>query len=142
MSGWRLRISPCGLLGVLLGVSLATFAGGCGDEPPSGLRVYYDLVARHRLAHRLTERRRFDLTVPGLHRYLGEGWSPRLPKSVDWKAPIRPGDTVTAKSHIHDIYEKTGRSGTMRFIVNRMNFTNQQDELVAVVDWKMIQKLG
>jgi len=63
-------------------------------------------------------------------------------KTVEWKAPIRPGDTVVARSHIHDIFEKTGRSGGMMFIVHRMEFTNQRDELVAIVDWKMIQKLA
>jgi hypothetical protein len=63
-------------------------------------------------------------------------------KTVEWKGPIRPGDTLTARSHIHDVFEKTGRSGGMMFIVHRMQFTNQRDELVAIVDWKMIQKLG
>jgi hypothetical protein len=27
------------------------------------------------------------------------------------------------------------------FIVHRMEFSNQNEQLVAVVDWKMIQKL-
>jgi hypothetical protein len=63
-------------------------------------------------------------------------------KTVEWMAPVREGDTLTGRSHIHDIFEKTGRSGGMMFIVHRMEYTNQRDELVAVVDWKMIQKLG
>ena len=63
-------------------------------------------------------------------------------KCVEWKAPIRAGDKITARSHIHDIFEKTGRSGGMMFVVHRMEFTNQDDELVSIVDWKMIQKLG
>ena len=63
-------------------------------------------------------------------------------KSVEWKAPIRAGDTITAQSHLHDVYEKTGRSGGMVFIVHRMRFTNQRQELVSVVDWKMIRKTG
>ena len=62
-------------------------------------------------------------------------------KAVDWKAPIRPGDTLIARSHIHDIFEKTGRSGGMMFIVHRMEFSNQNDEIVSIVDWKMIRKL-
>jgi hypothetical protein len=62
-------------------------------------------------------------------------------KCVEWKAPIRPGDKVTAHSHIHDIFEKTGRSGSMMFVVHRMEFTNQRDELVAIVDWKLIQRI-
>lgn len=62
-------------------------------------------------------------------------------KCVEWKAPIRPGDQVTAHSHIHDIFEKTGRSGSMMFVVHRMEFKNQRDELVAIVDWKLIQRI-
>jgi hypothetical protein len=63
-------------------------------------------------------------------------------KCVEYKAPIRPGDTLTARSTIHNIFEKTGRSGGMMFVVHRMAFTNQHGELVSVVDWKMIQKMG
>jgi hypothetical protein len=57
-------------------------------------------------------------------------------------APIRPGDTITGRSHIHDIYEKTGRSGPMMFVVHRMEFSNQNDTQVAVVDWRMVIRLG
>ena len=63
-------------------------------------------------------------------------------KTVECLAPIRPGDVLIARSHIHDIFEKTGRSGGMMFVVHRMEFTNQDDVLVSVVDWKMIRKLG
>ena len=41
-------------------------------------------------------------------------------KNVEWKAPIRGGATLTGKSHLHDIYTKTGRSGRMIFLVTRM----------------------
>jgi hypothetical protein len=61
-------------------------------------------------------------------------------KCVEPKAPIRPGDMLTAKSKIHEIYEKTGRSGGMVFVVHRMEYYNQRDELVSIVDWKLIQK--
>ena len=61
-------------------------------------------------------------------------------KCVEPKAPIRPGDVLTARSHIHDIFEKTGRSGGMMFVVHRMEFFNQREELVSIVDWKLIQK--
>ena len=63
-------------------------------------------------------------------------------KTVERLAPIRPGDVLIARSHIHDIFEKTGRSGGMMFVVHRMEFTNQDEVLVSVVDWKMIRKLG
>ena len=60
-------------------------------------------------------------------------------KCVYVRGPLRAGDTVTAKSEIHDIYTKTGRSGGMLFIVHRMTFTNQKDEPVSIVDWKLVQ---
>jgi acyl dehydratase len=61
-------------------------------------------------------------------------------KCVTPIAPIRPGDKITARSQIHDIYTKTGRSGTMLFIVHRMEFQNQRGEPVSIVDWRMVQQ--
>jgi acyl dehydratase len=61
-------------------------------------------------------------------------------KCVEVHGPIRPGDRLTARSRIYDVYEKTGRSGGMIFVVHRMEFTNQHDELVSIVDWRLIQK--
>ena len=63
-------------------------------------------------------------------------------KSVDVHNPLRPGDKLTARSEIHDIYEKTGRSGPMLFIVHRMKFSNQRGELISVVDWRLVQRLA
>jgi len=61
-------------------------------------------------------------------------------KCVSVLGPIRPGDTLTAHSQLADIYEKTGRSGPMVFIVHRMEFENQRGEPVAVVDWRLVQQ--
>jgi N-terminal half of MaoC dehydratase len=61
-------------------------------------------------------------------------------KRVEVHGAIRPGDVVTARSSIHDIYEKTGRSGAMVFIVHRMEFSNQRGEPVATVDWRFLQQ--
>ena len=79
-------------------------------------------------------------------RFLPEGF-PRIGrgrgfdagKAVVVKGPVRPGDVLTAKSQIADIYEKTGRSGQMVFIVHRMEFSNQRGEPVSLVDWRMVQ---
>ena len=62
-------------------------------------------------------------------------------KSVEVMGPIRAGDTLTATVTVADIYEKTGRSGTMVFIVQRMSFVNQRGEPVSTVDWRMIRNL-
>ncbi len=62
-------------------------------------------------------------------------------KSVEITGSIRAGDRLTARSHIHDIFEKTGRSGGMLFIVHRMEFSNQDDIKVSTVDWRMVVRL-
>ena len=48
-------------------------------------------------------------------------------------APVYAGDTLTASSHLKDVYAKTGRSGTMVFVVWETTFRNQHDEVVAEV---------
>ena len=61
-------------------------------------------------------------------------------KCVTIERPIRPGDELTADVTVADIYEKTGRSGTMYFVLHRSEFTNQDGHHVATVDWRMIQR--
>ena len=48
-------------------------------------------------------------------------------------APIIAGDSLTASSHLKDVYAKTGRSGTMVFIVWETTLRNQKGEVVADV---------
>lgn len=45
--------------------------------------------------------------------------------------PIYAGDAITLKSRIVDIYERTGRSGKMIFVVKDNTYTNHRGELVA-----------
>jgi hypothetical protein len=59
-------------------------------------------------------------------------------KRVQPLGTIRPGDRLLGRSEIHDVYEKTGRSGSMLFVVHRMTFTNQDDQPVSIVDWRMV----
>lgn len=58
-------------------------------------------------------------------------------KDMELGEKVRPGDVLTAVSVIHDVYEKTGRSGTMRFVVFRTRVTNQRGQMVAVIDQRM-----
>jgi hypothetical protein len=46
-------------------------------------------------------------------------------------APIRPGDTITTTTYLRDVYQKTGRSGHLVFVVWETELTNQRGELVA-----------
>ncbi|MBO19843.1 MAG: hypothetical protein CL732_04800 [Chloroflexi bacterium] len=52
---------------------------------------------------------------------------------VEPKAPVYAGDQLTASSHLKDVYTKTGRSGTMVFVVWETTFSNQDGTVVAEV---------
>ena len=61
-------------------------------------------------------------------------------RDLDAFAPVRPGDALKMVSKIHEIYEKTGRSGSMYFIVLRNEVSNQNGEKVAVIDHRIMQR--
>lgn len=70
---------------------------------------------------------------------------PKLPglgmdggKVVTVYAPLRAGQPVVGRSHIEDVYAKTGRSGTMTFIVLRMNVYDASETLLASADTNMV----
>jgi acyl dehydratase len=46
-------------------------------------------------------------------------------------APVLAGDRITVSSHLKEVYPKTGRTGTMVFIVWESVFRNQEGEIVA-----------
>ena len=52
---------------------------------------------------------------------------------VQPRAPIVAGDCITASSHLKEVYPKTGRSGTMVFVVWETTFRNQNGQIVADV---------
>ena len=59
-------------------------------------------------------------------------------KGVEWKAPVRAGATLTGRSHLHDIYTKTGRSGRMVFLVTRMELRDEAGNHVANADTRTV----
>ena len=61
-------------------------------------------------------------------------------KECQFLAPIRPGDSITGIDRIAEVYEKTGRSGNMIFIVRESELTNQHGEKVAVIRQSLIRR--
>ena len=47
--------------------------------------------------------------------------------------PIQPGHTYLCRSRIVDIYEKTGRSGPMAFVVRETAIADRQNEIVGIM---------
>ena len=118
---------------------LRDFALACGETAPH----YTDTEhPEFRAVPNFTSRYVGRRVLPDNFPRFSSGFGFDAGKCVTVLGPIRPGDRVTAKSRIHDIYTKTGRSGTMLFIVHRMEFSNQRGEPVSVVDWRMVQRAG
>jgi acyl dehydratase len=60
---------------------------------------------------------------------------------IEFGAPIQIGDSIRVTSEVKEVYEKTGRTGTMKFIVVRSTLTNQNDQMVARVDHRMMRRV-
>ncbi len=61
-------------------------------------------------------------------------------KDLELGVPIRPGDTISLSSAVKEIYDKTGRSGTMVFVVVRSTLRNQNGEVVAHIDHRFMNR--
>ena len=61
-------------------------------------------------------------------------------KDIELGVPVRPGDTVEVRCTLHEVYEKTGRSGSMYFVVIRFTMTNQRGEMLAIVDNRFMHR--
>ena len=47
--------------------------------------------------------------------------------------PIQPGQTYVCRTKILDVYEKTGKSGPMGFVVRETSITDRHNEIVATM---------
>ena len=61
-------------------------------------------------------------------------------EAIESLAPIHVGDTLTARTRLKDVYAKTGRSGTMAFVVWETSFTNQHGQQVVAVQESMVRR--
>ncbi|MFV2090987.1 MAG: MaoC family dehydratase N-terminal domain-containing protein [Pseudomonadales bacterium] len=69
---------------------------------------------------------------------------PKLPglgmdagKAMESMKPIRPG-RLSGKTHLHDVYAKTGRSGRMIFMVTRMALFDDEGTHLANADTSIV----
>lgn len=116
--------------------SLADFAAACGetasrfiDPSDEDFQSVPNYTTRIHGAKSMPE----DFPID-MHRCFDAG------KSVVNHKAVRPGDKIVGRSEIADIYEKSGRSGSMLFIVHRMNFYNAQGDHLSQVDWRLVQR--
>jgi acyl dehydratase len=59
---------------------------------------------------------------------------------VELYEPVRPGDTIRVRTQIKEVYAKTGRTGTMVFVVRRSRYVNQHAKDVAIQDFAQVYR--
>ena len=113
---------------------IVAYATACGETDPRWLTPGPALVAPPTFVFSLRGKHFVPKNMPI---NLGRN-SFDAGKDIEMGADVVPGDALTSISTVHDIYEKTGRTGSMTFVVFRTTVTNQRQEMVAVVDQKMM----
>jgi hydroxyacyl-ACP dehydratase HTD2-like protein with hotdog domain len=116
--------------------SLVDFATACGETQPKFTDPEHaDFQGVPNYLTRIHGSKALPKDFPvEMHRCFDAG------KSVEFHAAVRQGDKIQGRSEIADIFEKSGRSGAMLFIVHRMNFYNQAGDPLATVDWRLVQR--
>ena len=61
-------------------------------------------------------------------------------QSIECLGAVRPGDSLSAKTKLKDVYAKTGRSGKMVFHVWETRFANQTGDTVALVQESFVKR--
>lgn len=113
---------------------LATFAATCGETAARYTDpTHEDFQASPTMPTRLHPSRRFPEGFPSV-----AGLGMDAGKAIETLAAIRPGVPITAKTHLHEIYAKTGRSGRMVFFVNRMELFDPNGEPLAISDTRIV----
>jgi hydroxyacyl-ACP dehydratase HTD2-like protein with hotdog domain len=113
------------------------FARACGETDPRFTDpTHPDFQAPPTYTARFTGRRAMPEGFPAedLRRAFDAG------KCVTAHAPVRVGRRLAGDSRIADVYVKTGRTGSMVFIVHRMEFRDDAGQPVSTVDWRLVRR--
>jgi len=112
------------------------FAGAIKDDDP----LYFDEAYAAREAGGIMPPVTFLQTAS--HWDDGRG-RPRLPfdlkrvlhgeQEFEIHRPLQPGQTYLCRARVVDIYEKSGKSGPMAFVVRETTITDRDNEVVATM---------
>ena len=61
-------------------------------------------------------------------------------QAIECVGAVKPGDTLSAKTRLKEVYAKTGRSGKMVFQVWETSFANQDGDDVARVQESFVRR--
>ena len=111
----------------------ADYASACGETAPCFTDpAHPDFQAAPGFTCSLHPNKRMP---DGYPRFNGLGMD--AGKAVTVHKPIRPGVTLTGRTHVHDIYTKSGRSGRMVFSLIRMDVYDG-DTLLSSADTSIV----
>ena len=97
------------------------------DPDAARAQGYRDIIAMPTF---ITANAALPLTPPGID-FKGGGINAGY--ECFFYGVIYPGDTLIYSTCLSDLYDKTGRSGKMRFVVRETTVTNQHGERVALM---------
>jgi hydroxyacyl-ACP dehydratase HTD2-like protein with hotdog domain len=116
---------------------LIAFSRALGETAPCYVEPGPDLIGHPTHCVRFRGRKFFPENLPaGLRLRM----SFDAGKDIELGVPLGAGDRITGVSTLHEIYEKTGRSGSMVFVVLRFTLSNQRGEMVATIDNRMMYR--
>ena len=114
--------------------ALAAFASACGETAPKFTDPSHDdFQAIPTWTSSLARGRNLPEGFPLFGGVAMDGG-----KDVQPMKAVRPGMQLTGRTHVHDIYTKTGRSGRMIFVISRMELTDQDGDAVAHADTRLV----
>ncbi len=135
------REFDCTEYGPITEAEMLAFARALGETPAfldaeAAMRGQRgDLVAVPTFCLKFRSRRFYPSDMPRLSR---AGFD--AGKDVEFGVPIRAGDHIRVSATLQELYEKTGRSGAMVFVVIRFTMTNQRGDTVAVVNNRFMHR--
>ena len=106
------------------------------DEEAAKAGPYGDIIAPPGFYHSLRLNQMPDPRVQSGDRNSGY----IAGQSIEYFEPIQAGDTISAKVQVADVYTKTGRTGTLVFVVRRTTYTNQHGRTVMIVDASNVRR--
>jgi hypothetical protein len=113
---------------------IVDYAKACGEQAPRYTDpAHPDFQAPPTFASSFESGRRLPDNFPRL-----PGLGMDAGKAVAAKKPIRPGVPLVGRTHLHDVYAKTGRSGRMVFMVTRMEIYDPDGEQLATADTRVV----
>ena len=116
---------------------LIAFAEALGETRPEYTRPGSELVGHPTFCVRYKGDKFYPDTIPK-NINVRSGFD--AGKDIELGAPVRAGDTIDVRCTLHEVYEKTGRTGSMVFVVIRFTMHNQDGQLVAIIDNRFMHR--